>query len=497
MHKDTKVLFFNNDFTQLKVLCPDLMPYRLRGALKSVQDPANIAESVNVATHNMTVLTSYFSSRVLTLSRSNAKKIFEYLQLSQMQTDLERAKIAVKCQNVSMSDSYWAAGNTTNKEWKDMNLKSIPLSKVMGVVALHGQVPTIDGKARTPDVPNSEISNYGTSGMAWKRELNETYLYKKNARYGHDAQVEISVSRILDCFNIPHAVYEPASDEYEQNMCKCKNLSTDKLEMVSAEDVKIYCENNGLDFNQFVLKLDAETIAKMCVVDYLVANPDRHDGNWGFYMSADTGRLLCCHPLFDHNHAFEEDKNDLDGIGGYHQFGSSRKEAAVKMLPISNLHCIKPVTRDLFLNDNAYFSFMHKAVELGLYQEKQLTSIQKLNAKLFKHKYDLFEPVELNENNQLDYQALFQKDRESYINEIMLNPNKITKDFVERFEDEVEYNMYPKKSIEMFLTYSSQKDQTYKSFEEQMTNVTSDSQEHKAHSRVIEENQITGSDIIL
>jgi len=401
MHKDKRIIHFDDNFSHVSILDAGLVPFRLKDRLKTIDDKYSEKNIYDTVQNNLSVLTDYFSSRMLTLSRSNAKKIYAFLNISQAAGIYERAKVAVRCKAVSMSDCYWVRPDDSSLKWDEVNVRNNPLNKVLETIALHGQIPpTLDGYARTPDVPNPEISNYGTSGMAWKREDGETFLYKKNSRYGHEAQIEIAVSRILDCFNIPHAKYLPASDSYDNNMCKCKNIANENFDMVSAEDVKIYCETHNLDFYDYVMSIDSENIAKMCVADYLLSNSDRHGANWGFYQNAESGELLCCHPLMDHNHAFDEAKDDPDGIAGYHEFGNSRRDAALKMLGQSNIKCMAPVQRKMFLNDNDYHSFMKKAVELGLYREKRLSLSQKIMTGITGKKYELFEPVEISQNDQ-------------------------------------------------------------------------------------------------
>lgn len=66
---------------------------------------------------------------------------------------------------------------------------------------------------------------------------------------------------------------------------------------------------------QTVLSIDAESIYQMCIVDYLISNSDRHGKNWGFYVNNDTGKIVSCHPLFDHNNAFDEEQM-ADPTGG-------------------------------------------------------------------------------------------------------------------------------------------------------------------------------------
>lgn len=53
------------------------------------------------------------------------------------------------------------------------------------------------------------------------------------------------------------------------------------------------------------MRIDADSIYKVFIIDYLISNRDRHGGNWGFFYNCNTMEILGCHPLFDHNNAFD------------------------------------------------------------------------------------------------------------------------------------------------------------------------------------------------
>jgi hypothetical protein len=127
------------------------------------------------------------------------------------------------------------------------------------------------------------------------------------------------------------------------------------------------------------LSIDSEMIYKTCIVDYLISNPDRHRKNWGFYRDNGTGALCACHPLFDHNRAFDADDMAAEDGGESLIFcGMSKKEAALDAMKKCDFKTVKPVTRDLFLDGEMYDSFMRRACELGLYRKQTPNFLQKI-----------------------------------------------------------------------------------------------------------------------
>ena len=126
-----------------------------------------------------------------------------------------------------------------------------------------------------------------------------------------------------------------------------------------------YCNVNGKNPDSEMMRIDKEMIYKMWVVDYLIANRDRHGQNWGFYYDSKTMEILSCHPLYDHNNAFDiEWMKDPDAD---YQFGNMTiRQAARKAIKEVDIKILKPITRDDFITERQYNCFMSRAKELGI-----------------------------------------------------------------------------------------------------------------------------------
>lgn len=84
------------------------------------------------------------AGRVLSIDRHYAKKILNVLGLSQSQSPFEKAKISVSYRCVSLCDSYWVRfSDNDTTQWKDVNLRSNSLSKVVSLIALAGTNMTL------------------------------------------------------------------------------------------------------------------------------------------------------------------------------------------------------------------------------------------------------------------------------------------------------------------------------------------------------------------
>lgn len=403
MIENTPVLQFDNSTGIYKSLNEDLMPISLRGSF--VNEDAKTEDSFSLRIKNWNTFSSFLARRVLTIDRENAKKLLNAYNLSQSQDPLTKVKIAIACKAVSMTDNYWLRDENSNEKWEDVNPRKNSLNKIVASIMLNGSSLTLTGKPHTP-----EFTGQGVYAKAWIRKDNNTYLCKKSTKNGNESEIEASVSKILDCFNVPHVKYE--MDMYEgANVCKCENMANDALSIIPAEEVYSYCNKKEISFTAKALEIDSEMFYKTCVVDYLISNSDRHIANWGFYMNNKTGNFICCHPLFDHNNGFDKgDMEDTDGGRSQMFPNKSKKEAALYSIKKCMFKNIKPIKKDFFLSDEMYESFMKRAVELGLYKEQTPTLFQKMKIASFE-KYTPVDVIEWEEDFYKKHlEKLLQKD---------------------------------------------------------------------------------------
>lgn len=341
-------------------------------------------EEMKIFRNNYDKIVHYLASRILNLDRRNAKKILNCYKFPQSQDDNTKAKIAISCRGVSLIDDFWISVDNDTHSWDSINLKHNSLNSVITHIALLGSSLTVQGKPCTP-----ELTGQGCYAKAWVREGNTTFLYKKSSLGGNESEIEISVSKILNCFNVSHVEYMPAKylDEKE-GLCKCANMTSDTLSIVSAMDVYSYVGGDSDRFLEYCLGHDSDSIYKMSIIDYIISNSDRHLQNWGFYEDNQTGEILGCHPLFDHNNAFDtETLNNIDGGPSPIFEGLNQYQAALKSINNCEFKMLREPHYNLFLNYEMYNSFMQKAVRLGLLRENKKTLLQKIGLKSYK-KYD-------------------------------------------------------------------------------------------------------------
>ncbi|MCI9371010.1 MAG: hypothetical protein HFH65_11975 [Lachnospiraceae bacterium] len=370
MMKDIPVMRINFDHQEYEVLDELHIPYQLKGKLRywefddKYDMKYNITQSViaNGACRDSVI--DFLSGRTLPLSRENAKKILNVLKLSQAGDKVSKSKIALICRAISLQDNYWIKSASDKVKWKNVSLRENSLSEVVAQVALHGSSLTVNGNINTP-----ELTTHGAYAKCWKRINGELYLYKRGAHGDDESRIEIEVSNILDKCNVRHVEYT-AGESKGLFCCKCKCMTNDRLSMLNGGDFVAYCNVNGIDWWQYLLSIDADMIYKMFIVDYLVSNSDRHSMNWGMYYDCDTMQIVNCHPLYDHNNAFDREMMS-DPVGGSCIVldNMTQREAAVMAMKKADFKFVEPILRSDFITERHYKSFKERAKVLGLVVE--------------------------------------------------------------------------------------------------------------------------------
>lgn len=235
-----------------------------------------------------------------------------------------------------------------------------PLNEELTQLALHGKSVNLQGSLCSP-----ELTTNGAYAKAWRRhDDGNLWLYKLGANGNTESRIEVMCSNLLDKMNVRHCHYEAGEDDGKY-VCMCPSMTDDNISILPGMDFYTYCNVNGLNFEKELLRIDADSIYKMWIVDYLISNRDRHGQNWGLYYKPKTMEIVDCHPLFDHNNAFDNEWM-LDRDKEY-QFGSMTiREAAHRAMSRVDFHFIADITREDFITQRQHKEFMSRAKELGI-----------------------------------------------------------------------------------------------------------------------------------
>ena len=115
-------------------------------------------------------------------------------------------------------------------------------------------------------------------------------------------------------------------------------MTTEQISILSAMDYHSYCIRNELDFDEECLCIDADSVYKMWIADYLIANHDRHRMNWGFFIKA-----------------------DYQAVNGMTMAGAAQE--AMKHV---DFHFFREPVRADFITERQFRTFMGRAEKLGI-----------------------------------------------------------------------------------------------------------------------------------
>lgn len=69
-------------------------------------------------------------------------------------------------------------------------------------------------------------------------------------------------------------------------------MTTNDIHILSGSDFISYCNVNGKNPEGEWYQMDADSMYKMFIVDYLISNSDRHGMNWGYFYDCNTMEIL-------------------------------------------------------------------------------------------------------------------------------------------------------------------------------------------------------------
>ena len=247
-------------------------------------------------------LNDWWRGRAIPASRSGIKTVLEDLQIATTQRLLE------KCLGLSLSDQYWICPQSKNLKWSEINFFENNFSDDMGNI-LFGKVSS--GEM----ILNDEISlmspdntSDGWLKKKWKIINGKRCLIKGGSgAIQQEPYNEVIASKIMERLDIPHVKYSLIMEE-EYPYSICEDFITPQTELISAwyvmqtekkpNHISVYqhyvncCEKLGIP------KIK-ESLDKMMVVDYLIANEDRHQNNFGVIRNAESLNFIGAAPLFD------------------------------------------------------------------------------------------------------------------------------------------------------------------------------------------------------
>lgn len=226
---------------------------------------------------------------------------------------------------LSLSDPYWFKPEGVEADWNSVNYFANGYEELLGDVLLDGEpLPSLARQERTelsepnrgPAITHSpDAATNGMLGKTWVRLCGIDYLIKGGTgNENREPFNEKLATHLLERLLAPgefvtYDVVERKGRAYSS----CANMADATTELIPAQDVLTsFAITEGRDLHAGYRRALAELqvpnaqqlIDKMIVVDYLMANFDRHTHNFGLLRNAETLDDYRIAPLFDHGCGF-------------------------------------------------------------------------------------------------------------------------------------------------------------------------------------------------
>ena len=271
-------------------------------------------------------LNEWWTDRSIPTSRSGVREALEMLEINSPKM------LLVRCYGLSLSDQYWICPEGSDLTWDRINFFGNDFSEDIGDV-LFGA----DKKADGLDFSSPDNTSDGNLKKRWKIINGKRCLVKGGSNpFRQQPFNEAIAAGIMERLDIPHVPYTVTWNKGAPYSV-CEDFVTENTELVSAWRIlKTQKKDNSTSMYQhFINCCEALGIQgtvlfldRMMVLDYIIANEDRHFNNFGVIRTAETLDGLGFAPIYDSGSSLGYDKTSAQ----------IRSEKEVICKPFKNHH---------------------------------------------------------------------------------------------------------------------------------------------------------------
>lgn len=201
---------------------------------------------------------------------------------------------------LSLNDSFWIVPANSDMKWKDYNLYDNPFSKALELAAFMGHSKKLINSETSP-----ELTTNGMLKKCWHRTNEGIYLYKGSSQMyangGKEAYAEFYMTQVAKAMGFDHVKYD-ILNFHNELVSSCK-LFTNENEGYLPMYYCLSKDERSLDDEEKIGAVEniytTDALADLMVFDALIANTDRHLGNFGMIIDNNSGKLLRPAPIFD------------------------------------------------------------------------------------------------------------------------------------------------------------------------------------------------------
>ena len=251
-------------------------------------------------------LNEWWTDRSIPASRSGVREALEALEISSTKM------LLVRCYGLSLSDQYWICPEGADLTWDSINFFENEFSEDIGDI-LFGE----NRKKDALDFSSPDNTSDGNLKKRWKIIDGKRCLIKGGSNpFRQQPFNEVIAAGIMERLGIPHVPYSVIWNKGAPYSV-CEDFVTEDAELVPAWRIfKTKKKDNSASvYRHFVSCCEALGIQdavpfldRMIVLDYIIANEDRHLNNFGVLRNAETLKWLGFAPVYDSGSSLGYDK---------------------------------------------------------------------------------------------------------------------------------------------------------------------------------------------
>ena len=265
-----------------------------------------IGVSVENGIVDLKELNDWWTKRSIPASRWGLRDLLETLDIASTKM------LLVRCYGLSLSDQYWICPEGTNLTWDKINFFDNTFSDNMGDVLF--------GTKRKDNACNFCSPDNTTNGNLKKRwqiiDGKRCLVKGGSGPFRQQPFNEVIATGIMQRLDIPHIPYTVMWNQGAPYSV-CEDFITGDTELIPAWRImQIQKQDNSTSrYQHFINCCESLGIHdvipyldRMIVLDYIIANEDRHLNNFGVIRNAETLEWIGMAPIYDSGSSLGYDK---------------------------------------------------------------------------------------------------------------------------------------------------------------------------------------------
>lgn len=277
---------------------------KISGVYKAEHLPVSVTIKKGIV--DRAALNDWWIERSIPASRSGIRDALETLNIANTKM------LLIRCYGLSLSDQYWICPVDSDITWDEINFFDNPFSDDIGDV-LFG----MNKKNNAFDFSSPDNTSDGNLKKRWKVIDGKRCLVKGGSNpFRQQPLNETIATGIMEKLGIPHIPYKVMWNQGAPYSV-CEDFVTADTELIPAWRIMQTQkkENNISVYSHFIncckslgIKDVVPFLDRMIVLDYIIANEDRHFNNFGVLRDAETLEWIGMAPIYDSGSSLGYDK---------------------------------------------------------------------------------------------------------------------------------------------------------------------------------------------